>query len=161
MAELPSTYTEHAEEIEPAASFDAIPAGKYPAYIKDSEWKDTKAGDGRYLQFCLEVTDGESKGRLLWDRLNLENQNETAVEIAHRTLSAICHACGKISAKDSTELHNTPMLVRVGVKDGPNGPTNVIKGYEAMEGEIAEPKATPTKAPAKRPAKATPPWTRK
>ena len=50
-----------ASQVEPTDEFEAIPAGKYPAVITDSEFKETKAGTGTYLQFAFEIIDGDYK----------------------------------------------------------------------------------------------------
>ena len=170
MALLPETYTQYADQIEPQMSWDPLPAGEYLAMITESEWKDASTGHGnKYLQFTFEVVEGEYKGRKFWDRLNLVNQNQTAVEIAHRTLSAICHAVGKVRAKDSQELHNIPLLVKLSIKQGPNGPTNEVRGYKAANGNgapVLQPASavpagsgTPTPPP-QQAAKPRPPWAR-
>jgi hypothetical protein len=72
----------NAHEVEPTASFEAIPAGKYLAAITDSEMKPTKNGSGSYLQLTFTILEGEYKGRVVWARLNLVNPNQTAVKIA-------------------------------------------------------------------------------
>ncbi len=56
----------NAEEVEPAAKFDPIPAGRYQAIITDSEQKPTKAGTGHYLQLTFQIQEGTYKGRILW-----------------------------------------------------------------------------------------------
>ena len=81
-----------ANQVEPSADFEPIPAGKYEAVITESEMKPTKAGTGHYLQLTFQVVEGEFKNRLLWARLNLDNPNATAVQIARAELSAICRA---------------------------------------------------------------------
>ena len=83
-----------ATQVEPAAKFDPIPAGKYLAVITESEQKPTKAGTGHYLQLTFQIQEGVHKGRILWARLNLDNPNATAVQIARAELSAICRAVG-------------------------------------------------------------------
>ena len=65
----------NAEDVEPAADFEPIPAGKYLAVITDSEMKPTKSGNGSYLELTFQVIEGEYKNRLLWARLNLDNPN--------------------------------------------------------------------------------------
>jgi hypothetical protein len=82
----------NANEVEPSVGFEPIPNGKYQAVIAESGFKSTKSGNGRYLELEFEVIEGEHKGRKLWARLNLENPNSTAVEIARAELSAICSA---------------------------------------------------------------------
>lgn len=104
-----------ATQVEPREDFETLPAGDYPVQIMASEMRDNSAGTGSYLLLEMEVTDGVMKGRKLWDRLNLDHPNGQAVEIAQRTLSAICHAVGVLSVSDSEQLHFKPMLARVKV----------------------------------------------
>jgi hypothetical protein len=148
-----------AEKVEPAQDFAPLPAGEYIAMAIGSEFKATVKGDGEYLQLCWEVIDGEHNGRRLWDRLNLRNPNETAVKIAQSTLSAICRSVGVMRPKDSSELHNKPVSMRVIVEERSDKPgvfKNEIKGYSAANG------STPAPAQAAAPATAaTPPWKRK
>jgi hypothetical protein len=75
--------------------------------------EDNSKKDGSFLKLELEVIDGPCKGRKLFDRLNLNNPNAQAVDIAKATLSAICHSVGKLTVSDSNELHNKPMLAVV------------------------------------------------
>ena len=138
----------NAAEIEPQQSFDALPPGRYEAIISESEMKDTKAGTGQYLQLTFTVVGGQHEGRKLWSRLNLVNPNATAVQIAERELSAICHCVGIMEPGDSDELHNIPLTVDVVQELNPQSGqmTNRIKGYSQANGAPA-PKAKPA-APA-------------
>jgi len=77
-----------ANQVEPSADFETLPAGKYEAVITESEMKPTKAGTGHYLQLTFQIIEGEFKNRFLWARLNLDNPNATAVQIARAELSA-------------------------------------------------------------------------
>lgn len=143
-----------ASTVEPSASYEPIPAGWYKAVFTESEEKPTKAQTGSYLQLSAEIIEGEYQGRKLIERLNLNNPNSTAVEIAQRTLSSICRAIGVMTPRDSTDLHDKPFMVKVAVKpgDGSYGPSNEIKEYAATSGGGA--------APAAAPAASTPPWKR-
>ena len=144
----------NASEVEPAARFEPIPAGKYVALITESELKPTKAGTGHYLQLTFQVQDGEYKGRILWSRLNLDNPNATAVQIARSELSAICRAVGVLEPKDSVELHNLPLVIDVKCRKRTDTDeiTNEIGGYAKRETT-----ARATKASA---AGAVAPWKR-
>lgn len=128
-----------ANKFEPNRAFEPIPTDWYKAVIVESELKKTKAGDGKFLELTIEVVDGPHKGRKVWDRLNLENPNRQAVDIARSTLSAICHAIGRMTPSDSAELHNIPMETRVTVtKRKDNGEmSNEVKGYRATKGGAA------------------------
>lgn len=132
-----------ATQVAPQGDRSVLPAGEYRGVIIDSEMKDTNSGTGKYLQLTIEVVDGQYKGRRVWDRLNLINSNSKAVEIARSTLSSICHAVGVLQPKDSGELHNIPLTVRVAVrKRQDNGEdTNEVKGYKPLT-KKSEPQVT-------------------
>ena len=85
----------NADNVEPMSDFDPIPAGKYTAIITGSEMKDTKSGNGSYLELTFQVIEGEYKNRLLWARLNVDNPNELTVKIARAQLAAIPSPIGR------------------------------------------------------------------
>ena len=128
-----------ASKVEPNQGFDALPAGDYPAVIIDSKMKPTKAGDGQYLELQLQILNGQFQNRRLFDRLNLVNKNDQAVQIAKGTLSAICRAVNVLTPKDSVELHNKPLTIKVAVSKDQNGnPNNEVKGYKPRHTEAAK-----------------------
>ncbi len=143
-----------ANQVEPTTDFEPIPAGKYVAVITDSEMKPTKAGTGHYLQLAFQIIEGPYKNRFVWARLNLDNPNATAVQIARAELSAICRAVGVMAPKDSIELHNLPLVIHVRCKkrSDTGDITNEIKGYFKRESSTP-----PAKSAA---ADNTPPWRR-
>jgi len=145
MAQLPNVANT-GSNTEKMDDFTPIPAGAYNALIKKSEFKQTKAKTGHYLQLQLVIIDGEFKGRVLFERLNLDNPNPTAVQIANKALNSICDACGKVAVEDSEELHGIPMQVKVGLTVAtPTQPaSNEIKFYGPYEGEANEPVEDPT-----------------
>jgi hypothetical protein len=144
-----------ANAVEPVGDFEPIPAGKYLAVITESEMKPTKAGNGNYLQLTFQIIEGPCSNRLLWARLNLDNANATAVQIARGELSAICRAVGVLAPRDSVELHNLPLVIHVRCKKRTDTGeiTNEIKGYAKKEAPVA----TPTAAAS---ANGAPPWKR-
>ena len=143
-----------ANQVEPAADFEPVPAGKYPAVITDSEMKANKAGTGQYLQLTFEILEGPCKGRRLWSRLNLDNPNAMAVQIARAELSAVCRAVGVLAPNDSVDLHNLPLVVYVKCRkrDDTGEITNEIKGYAKKE-SLQPANAQPV-------SNSTPPWRR-
>ena len=149
-----ATLNFNANEVEPTVAFEAIPAGKYNAVIVDSEIKQTKSGNGSYLELTFEVTEGEYKGRKVWARLNIDNPNADAVKIARGELSAICRAVNVMTPNDSVDLHNLPLEITVKCKrNSENGEiTNDIKGY-AAKGALVN------KAPGSAPQQSAP-WKR-
>lgn len=143
-----------AHQVEPAAGFEPLPAGRYTAAITASEMKPTRAGTGSFLQLTIEVLDGPHRGRLLWARLNLDNPNATAVKIAKSELSAVCRAVGVMSPRDSAELHNLPLTIKVRCRKRTDTGeiTNEISGYA--------PRDTPPPAASDTNGSAPPPWKR-
>ena len=107
--------------IEPTTGYDVLPAGKYRAQIVESEMRVTRNGMGQFLWLMLDIIEGPYQSRKLFDQLNLVNSNPQTVEIAQRTLSAICHATGKLQVNDSVDLHLVPMTIQVGVKPPKDG----------------------------------------
>ena len=144
----------NASNVDPAVDFEPIPAGKYLAIITDSGMKPTKNGSGSFLELTFQVIDGPYKNRLLWSRLNLDNQNKQAVEIARAQLSAICRAVGVMQPKDSLELHNLPLQITVKCKrrEDTDEIVNEIRGYAKNEAATGQPQQETSN---------TPPWARK
>jgi hypothetical protein len=147
-----------ATNIAPREDYTPLPTGEYRAQIVDSDLKPTKNNDGHYAELVFECMDAPHKGRKVWARLNLDNKNPKAVEIAQRDLSAICHAVGKLKINDTFELHNKPLIIRVefvkadGLRQKNDG--NEIRAYKAIEGgtpQAAQAPAAPAQA-------AAPPW---
>lgn len=114
---------------------EAIPPGWYTAVITESAMKPTKNGEGQYLELKLEVLEGAKTGSVLFDRLNLVNQNETARKIAYQCMDEILVAQEHIrhtrKVQDSSELHGTPMLIDVSVRKSEGINPNTSKPYEA------------------------------
>ena len=142
-----------ANRVEPSKEFDPIPAGKYLAMITASEMKPNKAGTGQFLELTFQILEGEHKNRQLWTRLNLSNPNETAMRIAQAELSALCRAVGVMTPRDSVELHNLPLIIKVKCKKRKDTDeiSNEIRGYEKREAGGGRPQQAAT---------ATPPWRR-
>ena len=133
----------NAATVAPQDTFDVLPAGWYNARITGSEMKPTKDGGGSYLSLTMTVMDGPCVNRKIFDRLNLNNKNPKAVEIAYQTLSAICHATGIIQLQDSTQLHGIAMQVKVKIKpaEGQYSEGNETAGYKKIEGGAGAPAA--------------------
>ena len=143
----------NAGTVDPMNEYEPIPAGKYSAVITKSEMKPTKSGKGSFLELTFQVIEGQHKGRQLWARLNLDNPNALAMQIAQSALSSICRAVGVLTPKDSSDLHDIPLTITVRQKvDQDREVRNEIRGYVKQEAAQA---ARAPQAPS-----ATPPWRR-
>ena len=128
-------------------SFDPLPAGEYEMIITKSDVKPTKAGTGHYLELEMQVVAGEHSGRRHWERLNVDNPNKTAEEIAKAALASLCFAVGVTDMEDTVQLHDIPFVAHVQI-DRKEPDRNRIVGY-ATAG--AAPAAKPAAAPGRKP----------
>ena len=162
--DIPSTLP----KLNPTRAFDVLPPGKYLAQIVSSEMRPTKDGMGQYLFLEIDILEGQYAGRKLFDRLNLVNPSANAVEIARRTLSALCRAVGKMQVNNSEQLHLLPFIadVRVRPPQGQYGESNSLR-YLPRSGAPSvatpprlTPAPTPTVVPTPTPAANGLPWQR-
>jgi hypothetical protein len=119
----------------------SLPVGEHAVVITSDEAKPTSNNDGGMLVLKLEIIDGPHKGVTGVWRLNLWNPNPKAVEIAHRQLSAICHAVNEFNLPNDTKpLHHKPFLVVVGPQDDPKytevkGAKKLPQGWQPQAGQ--------------------------
>ena len=122
-------HTFDASTVEPTTPFEILPPAKYLAQVVASEMRPTKDGLGQYLLLELDILEGPYAGRKLFDRLNLVNANPDAVQMAQRSLSALCRAAGKMQVSNSEQLHLIPIQIDVKVRPpkGQYGESNSIR----------------------------------
>ena len=147
----------NAASVEPmqSRSFEPLPKGDYEMMIVKSDVKPTQAGTGHYIELEMHVLAGEHSGRRMWERLNVDNPNKTAQDIANAALASLCYAIGLSDMTETEQLHDQPFVAHVEI-DKKDQSRNRIMGY-ATAGAPA-PKAA---APAARPAASAPakkPW---
>lgn len=121
----------------------ALPSGDYAFTITDSDYKDTKGGDGKCLHLLLECVEPDRSAKLR-DFLTLRHPNSDTVRIAKARLKSIAIAVGHPNpdyVKRSEELHNIPMLCRVSREEAEepkygdvDGWRNRIVSYKPMDG---------------------------
>ena len=117
-----------------AAGAAVVPAGVYEAAIIDSMKRPARSGDGDFLQLCFQIGTGEHTGRVVWVRLHVGSSNATTKHLAQEELAAICRAAGVDRLRDSSELHNRPVLITVGVRHrGGSDITNVVRAYAPVK----------------------------
>jgi hypothetical protein len=123
-------------------SFDPIPPGDYVAIVTYSELKDTKAGDGQYIELTMQILDGDHSGRRHWERLNIINKSEKTQEIARGHLNALLKACGVPNAKNTEETHDVPFTLSLDL-DRKEPTRNRIVGYSPAGAAQAPKPAAP------------------
>lgn len=142
---MPS-FSFNAAAIEPQAprQFSPLPAGLYEMIVVKSDIKPTKAGTGHYLELEMQVVEGEHSGRRHWERLNVDNPNKQAEDIAKAALSALCKAIDMSDITDTEELHDRPFVAHVEI-DRKEPDRNRITFYSAVAS--AAPAARPAASP--------------
>ena len=125
------------EELKAAGEnrFELLPAGNYIAQIVKSEIKVNKDGFGSRLSMQFQITDGDKRGRTLFQDVTMKNQNETAMKIGREQLAQLARACGLTRVQDSAQLHGIEMQIRVAIREDKTGqyePRNEIKRFEPL-----------------------------
>lgn len=144
MARLPSPFD--ASTVDPNPARETFPAGDYLVQIIKSDDQLNKAGTGSFILLEMDILEGEFAGRKIFDRLNVVNANQTAVDIANRSLSQICHAVGRLQIGETEEVHFIPLTVRLKVK--PPGPDKQGVYRDAQNEVVVYLDAQAEKAPA-------------
>lgn len=113
-----------------------IPDGDYPVLIESYEIKPHADGHGRRLNLKVRVTDGQYKGRVLFDGLSVNHRNEMAQQIALKKLKTLASIVGGQSTAD---LVGKECVAKIGMSKGGNGyePRNEIKAYK--KGTVSAP----------------------
>jgi|LULM01.1.fsa_nt_gb hypothetical protein len=119
------------------ADFQPLPAGWYTATITGAEQKIAKSGNGEYLQIEFAIAYGAHEGRKVWDRLLLWHSSAEAVEIAKQTLSGICSALSIAMLKDSDQLLNQQLDIKLKIRKSPDyGDSNEVAAYRPKQNAI-------------------------
>lgn len=142
--------------VEPQKDFDVIPPGDYPIEIEKSEMKPTKKVDangspvGHYLELTCKIlalpgnatgmVGQTAVGRKVWDRLNIDNPSQVAVEIALRSLAALGQALGLANITDTQQVVGGKCIACIKAKDD----NNEIRTYKPLATALVEaPPAAP------------------
>jgi len=164
--QLPEMFDPGAQE--GTQDFVPMPTGWYPAHVVEIEVRDAANGNGSYVLAVFEITEGEHKGRKIFQNITLTNASQQAVEIGRRLLADLYRACGILEATTRIDvLLYKPVKIRVGIKRDPDGVypdgnrVNSIRPYdfEPKRGGRAAPAATnPNPTPNATTPKGDRPW---
>lgn len=166
-----------ASNIAPSTAFDPLPPGWYAMRITECEIKPSeRAGDMVKLRFEIDETQHPDKAnRSVFHNLCINHPtSQQAREIAQRSLSAICHAVGKLQVNDTDELLGQTLRVKLKAvparTDQATGKsydaTNECTGFKSLSEDVDAPPAPASKPstaqaqPAAAAASAKPSWKR-
>ena len=101
---------------------EPLPKGEYQLVVEGSEIKMTKAGNGSYAGFTMQVVDGPHQGRKVWLNCNLTNPSEKAEQIGRAELKGLAAACGVTGTlSDTSQLHGRMFRGLVDQETGRDG----------------------------------------
>lgn len=121
------------------AKFELIPKGQYKMAAISSEKKDTNAGDGEYINFEFQITEGEHQGRKLWklcmiSTTSTEKGPQTGVKMGFDAITGLALACGIRAPQDTSEMHGIEIIGDIVIKKPT--PKNIKAGYSDSKNEI-------------------------
>lgn len=111
---------------------DPIPPGHYEAKIVTSQM--VAAADGNRLDLHFEIVGGARDGCIVVKGLHLHSRNANTRWRDRNDLCHICRAVGVMTPHDSSELHNIPMLIEVGVDKRRNTILSYARSPSSSEG---------------------------
>lgn len=148
------------DELGSSGAWSAWEQGEYRMMVIQSEVKDTKAGNGKFLNLKLVCLDGEHEGDHKFDILMLEHPSDVATRIGRARLKELALAVGHPTPdriEDSEELHGIAVNVFITKKPAKDaayadreGFENKVTGYK-MDGARGNP--TPTEVRSRATAK--------
>jgi len=171
MAHIGMSFTDEDLASTGDGDFSPLPAGEYAVTIDGADLKQTKAGDGTYINLKMIVDGPTHMGRIVFSMLNIQNPSQKAEAIGRGQLGDILRILGIQAAtfEDTDQLLGGQMIVKLAVKEaqGEYKAGNNVQAYKPLTG--GAPAATPTPraaTPAARPATPSPaakspPWAKK
>jgi hypothetical protein len=121
-----------------ADKFGVIPNGEYLAIITGSELKRNKEDTGSYINFCFQIIEGPYAKRLIWSIANILHTDKKKEANGRVTLAVICKAVGVTEPKDTTELHNIPLVIVIKVENDAykGGLKSVVKSFKGIAPKV-------------------------
>lgn len=113
-----------------------IPKGEYRCVMVTAERKPTNDGSGAYLNCEFQILDGEYQNQRIFCRLNLwlDRSKDKAIKIAKGQLSELCRSVNVLTPKDTSELCNKPLIVKVKIRESSDyGDQNEVTGFKAAQ----------------------------
>ena len=99
-------------------AFEIYPDGEYVAVMTRAIREATKDGQGSFIKCTYQIIDGPYLNKVYISRLNLWNNNATAVEIAKKEVGALRKALGLSDTEaDTAKYVNRPLILVLKVKN--------------------------------------------
>lgn len=118
-------YHDTREYVDTDTKFSLIPDGKYLAMITEAKEMSSQYGNP-YIGLTIEILEGVYRNRKIFDNLNVNSENETALAIARRKINDITLAVDAVILKGPETFLHKPIGITIGIDK--NG-RNQIKRY--------------------------------
>lgn len=99
----------NARAFPPSQGREKWPDNWYKLIVNAHDIKPTPKGGSRISMTVLCI-DGPMNGKENEMGFNIQNENQTTMQIAYEQLSALCYVTGKFNIADLGELHNIPFF---------------------------------------------------
>lgn len=132
----------------PLADYKIEITGAEPKVVKDNP----SAG---YLELALTIGEGDCRGMVQKDRLNIFHTSEIAKQIAHRQLAAYCFAIGRPFVQNTEDLIGGRCICTIGPQEG-SDKYSEVKVVKCMDGTLPT-RQTPAGQAQAAPQQAPPP----
>jgi hypothetical protein len=130
--------------------FEPIPDGWYTATITEAELKNTKAGNGQYINLKYSITGPKYEGRTVYEIVNIRNASAKAEEIGRATLGKIMRAGGLTRVTDTDQLIGIHLKIELAIEPERDDPitgkryaaSNKVRNYHAIGNGSEGPKVS-------------------
>lgn len=127
-----------------------IPKGDYTAEITRSEIKDfhwqNSGASGQELSLMFKIIEGEYAGRVIFANPQLSNNKfDSFVSQGRKLLAQIAAACSIKQLSDSTQLHDKPLQIKLGIEVSKNPQyedKNIVQKVAPLAGGAPRPNFT-------------------
>lgn len=142
------TWQFDARTVEPSSGISNWPIGWHPVIITKTEEKPVKGDNpGFFWELQIKGIDGPVKDKVQFIRINHKNSGPNAqqtMDIAQKTMSAICYATNVLMFSHPNQLCNIPFLVEATEQkelDSDKKPTGRVftrlESFKSMSGQTA------------------------
>lgn len=135
MAQLGQTFNTNELPENGGGDFTPIPAGWYTAKISEADLKETKAGNGRYINIRYDVTGPSHEGRVVFGMLNIKNPSRKAEDIGLAQLGELLRAIGLPRVGDTDELVGYDVAIKVKIRKSEEyRDQNQVTNWKSVDG---------------------------
>jgi len=180
MAHIGMSFTDEDLASTGDGDFPPLPAGEYSVTIDGADLKQTKAGDGTYINLKMIVDGPTHTGRIVFSMLNIQNPSQKAEAIGRGQLGDILRILGIQAAtfEDTDQLLGGQMIVKLAIKDAVYETDdrgnkvekykagNDVKAYKPLTGGSKapaprQPSPVPQRQDTQAPSAKSPPWAKR